>query len=132
MVPERLERQRGGGASVRQAGCGSPLSGRAGRIPGQRRGSARRRGRTAVKRGLLLVLLLPSVALGWEEEAAIAFILAYHPVVTAQRAVAVAYQPLSLGRRVMEHTELYIFAGMLAAVVIAVRVFLFRGAGRAN
>ena len=29
-------------------------------------------------------------------------------------------------------TELYIFAGMLAAVVIAVRVFLFRGAGRAN
>ena len=29
-------------------------------------------------------------------------------------------------------TELYIFAGMLAAVVIAVRVFLFRGAGRAS
>ena len=29
-------------------------------------------------------------------------------------------------------TELYIFAGMLAAVVISVRVFLFRGAGRAN
>ena len=29
-------------------------------------------------------------------------------------------------------TELYIFAGMLAAVVIAVRVFLFRGTGRAN
>ena len=26
-------------------------------------------------------------------------------------------------------TELYIFAGMLAAVVIAVRVFLFRGPG---
>jgi len=29
-------------------------------------------------------------------------------------------------------TELYIFAGMLAAVVISVRVFLFRGAGKAN
>ena len=29
-------------------------------------------------------------------------------------------------------TELYIFAGMLAAVVISIRVFLFRGAGRAN
>ena len=29
-------------------------------------------------------------------------------------------------------TELYIFAGMLAAVVISLRVFLFRGAGRAN
>jgi len=29
-------------------------------------------------------------------------------------------------------TELYIFAGMLAAIVISVRVFLLRGAGRAN
>jgi hypothetical protein len=29
-------------------------------------------------------------------------------------------------------TELYVFAGMRAAVVISVRVFLFRGAGRAN
>jgi hypothetical protein len=63
-----------------------------------------------VKRGLLLVLLLPSVALGWEEEAAIAFILAYHPVVTAQRAVAVAYRPPSLGRQVMEHTSVYLRA----------------------
>ena len=29
-------------------------------------------------------------------------------------------------------TELYIFAGMRAAVVISVRVFRFRGAGKAN
>ncbi|MDS4071242.1 MAG: hypothetical protein RKO24_16640 [Candidatus Competibacter sp.] len=29
-------------------------------------------------------------------------------------------------------TELYLFAGMLAAVVISVRVFLFKGAGKAN
>ena len=29
-------------------------------------------------------------------------------------------------------TELYLFAGMLAAVVISIRVFLFRGAGKAN
>ena len=29
-------------------------------------------------------------------------------------------------------TERYIFAGMLAAVVISLRVFLFRGAGKAN
>lgn len=29
-------------------------------------------------------------------------------------------------------TELYIFAGMVAAVVISLRVFLFRGAGKAN
>ena len=63
-----------------------------------------------MKRGLLLVLLLPSVALGWEEEQAIAFILAWHPVVAAQRAVAVAYRPPSLGRRVMEHTSVYVRA----------------------
>jgi 8-oxo-dGTP diphosphatase len=47
-----------------------------------------------VKYGLLLVALLPAVALAWEEEQAIAFILAYHPVVAAQRAVAVAYYAL--------------------------------------
>ena len=29
-------------------------------------------------------------------------------------------------------TELYVFAGMLAAVVISIRVLLFGGAGRAN
>ena len=29
-------------------------------------------------------------------------------------------------------TELYIFAGMVAAVVISLRGFLFRGAGKAN
>ncbi len=37
-----------------------------------------------------VLALALALALGWEEEAAIAFILAYHPVVTAQRAVAVA------------------------------------------
>jgi hypothetical protein len=63
-----------------------------------------------VKYRLLLVVLLPSVAAAWEEEAAIAFILAWHPVVAAQRAVAVAYRPPSLGRRVMEHTSVYLRA----------------------
>ena len=29
-------------------------------------------------------------------------------------------------------TALYVFAGMLAAVVLSVRVFLVRGAGKAN
>lgn len=29
-------------------------------------------------------------------------------------------------------TALYLFAGMIAAVVISLRVFLFRGAGKAN
>jgi hypothetical protein len=63
-----------------------------------------------MKRGLLLVMLLPTVAAAWEEEPALAFILAYHPVVTAQREVATAYQPPSLTRRVMEHTSFYVRA----------------------
>ena len=39
-----------------------------------------------MNRGLLLVLLgWPALAVAWEEESALAFILAYHPVVAAQR-----------------------------------------------
>ncbi len=64
-----------------------------------------------MKRALWLgVLWLPAVAGAWEEEPALAFILAYHPVVTAQRAVATAYQPPSLTRRVMEHTSVFVRA----------------------
>ena len=59
---------------------------------------------------LLAGLLLPTGAWAWEEEQAIAFILAYHPVVTAQREVATAYRPPSLTRRVMEHTSFYVRA----------------------
>ncbi len=64
------------------------------------------------RRWLLLLagLLLPAVALAWEEEQAIAFILAYHPVVTAQRTVAASYQPPTLTRRVLEHTSFYVRA----------------------
>jgi len=39
---------------------------------------------------------------------------------------------MTLGTHVAFDTELYVFAGMLAAVVISIRVFLFRGAGKAN
>ncbi len=64
-----------------------------------------------MKRGLWLgALLLPTVAAAWEEEPVIAFILAYHPVVMAQRNVAVSYQPPSLTRRVLEHTAFYVRA----------------------
>ena len=63
-----------------------------------------------MKPSLLLVLLWPALAAAWEEEAALAFILAYHPVVQAQRQVAVAYQPPTLTRRVMEHTAFYVRA----------------------
>jgi len=64
-----------------------------------------------VKRGLLLVLALVSpVAAAWEEEPALAFILAYHPVVAAQRQATAAYQPPTLTRRVLEHTSVFVRA----------------------
>lgn len=63
-----------------------------------------------MKRGLLVALLWPALAGAWEEESALAFILAYHPVVTAQRHATAAYQPPTLTRRVMEHTSFYVRA----------------------
>ncbi len=60
--------------------------------------------------GLLLALLWPALAGAWEEEPALAFILAYHPIVVAQRDATKAYQPPSLTRRVMEHTSFYVRA----------------------
>jgi hypothetical protein len=59
---------------------------------------------------LLAGLLLALPARAWEEEQAIAFILAWHPVVAAQRTVAASYQPPSLTRRLMEHTSFYVRA----------------------
>ena len=64
-----------------------------------------------MNRGLLLVLLgWPALAVAWEEESALAFILAYHPVVAAQRQATASYQPPTLTRRVMEHTSFYVRA----------------------
>ena len=63
-----------------------------------------------MKPGLLLALLWPALAGAWEEEPALAFILAYNPVVMAQRNATAAYQPPSLTRRVMEHTAFYVRA----------------------
>ena len=63
-----------------------------------------------MNRGLLLALLWPALAGAWEEEPALAFILAYHPVVTAQRQATASYQPPTLTRRVMEHTSFYVRA----------------------
>jgi hypothetical protein len=44
-----------------------------------------------------------------------------------QKAINAHYLAIGTG-----DTELYIVTGMLAAVVISIRVFLFRGAGKAN
>ena len=63
-----------------------------------------------MNRGLCLALLWPALAAAWEEEPALAFILAYHPVVAAQRHATASYQPPSLTRRVMEHTAFYVRA----------------------
>ena len=63
-----------------------------------------------MRRGLLVALLWPALAVAWEEEAALAFILAYHPVVAAQRQATASYQPPTLTRRVMEHTSFYVRA----------------------
>lgn len=63
-----------------------------------------------MKRGVWFALLWPALAAAWEEEPAIAFILAHNPVVIAQRQATEAYQPPSLTRRVMEHTSFYVRA----------------------
>ena len=53
----------------------------------------------------------------------------FTPVMIVALASVVGARYLAIGTG---DTELYVFAGMLAAVVISIRVFLFRGAGRAN
>ena len=72
-----------------------------------------------MKPGLLLALLWPVLAAAWEEEPALAFILAYNPVVVAQRQATAAYQPLTLTRRVMEHTSLYVRAASGTSTTVA-------------
>jgi energy-coupling factor transporter ATP-binding protein EcfA2 len=55
--------------------------------------------------------------------------LDFTPVMIVALASVVGARYLAIGTG---DTELYVFAGMLAAVVISIRVFLFRGAGKAN
>jgi energy-coupling factor transporter ATP-binding protein EcfA2 len=55
--------------------------------------------------------------------------LDFTPVMIVALASVVGARYLAIGTG---DTELYIFAGMLAAVVISIRVFIFRGAGKAN
>jgi len=53
----------------------------------------------------------------------------FTPVMIVSLASVVGARYLAIGTG---DTELYIFAGMVAAVVISLRVFLFKGAGKAN
>ena len=63
-----------------------------------------------MKRGLSLALLWPALALAWEEEPALAFIVAHSPLLQAQRAVVASYRPPGIGRRVLEHTSVFVRA----------------------
>ena len=53
----------------------------------------------------------------------------FTPVMIVALASVIGARYLAIGAG---DTEPYLFAGMLAAVVISIRVFLFRGAGKAN
>ena len=73
-----------------------------------------------MKRRLWLPLLLwPALAGAWEEEQALAFILAWHPVVTAQRGATAAYQSPTWTRRVMEHTAVFVRAASGASSTVS-------------
>lgn len=72
-----------------------------------------------MKPGLWLALLWPTLAGAWEEEQALAYILAWHPVITAQRGATAAYQPPSLTRRVMEHTSVFVRAASGASSTVS-------------
>ena len=63
-----------------------------------------------MNRGLSLALLWPALAMAWEEEQALAFIVAHSPLLQAQRAVVAAYQPSSFGRQLAEHTSVFVRA----------------------
>ena len=63
-----------------------------------------------MRRGLGLALLWPALAGAWEEEQALAFIVAHSPLLQAQRAVVASYRPPGIGRRVLEHTSVFVRA----------------------
>ena len=55
--------------------------------------------------------------------------LDFTPVLIVALTSSVGARDLAIGAGA---TELYLFAGMIAAVVVSLRMFLFWGAGRAN
>lgn len=63
-----------------------------------------------MKRGLCLALLCPALAVAWDEEQALSFIVAHSPLLQAQHAVVTAYRPPKLGRQLLEHTSVFVRA----------------------
>ena len=72
-----------------------------------------------MKRGLSLALLWPALAGAWEEEPALAFIVAHSPLLQAQRAVVSAYRPPSLGQKMLEHTSVFVRAASGTASTVS-------------
>lgn len=63
-----------------------------------------------MNRGLCLGLLCPALALAWDEEQALSFIVAHSPLLQAQHAVVASYRPPKLGRQLLEHTSVFVRA----------------------
>lgn len=59
---------------------------------------------------LWLALLWPALTIAWDEEQALAFIVAHNPLLQAQHAVVTSYQPTNLSRRLMQHTSVFVRA----------------------
>ena len=72
-----------------------------------------------MNRGLCLALLWPALAVAWEEEPALGFIVAHSPLLQAQRAVVASYQPPGTLRRVLEHTSVYVRAASGASSTVS-------------
>jgi hypothetical protein len=72
-----------------------------------------------MKRGLCLALLCPALAVAWDEEQALSFIVAHSPLLQAQHAVVTAYRPPKPGRQLLEHTSVFVRAASGASTTVS-------------
>ncbi|MBK8896989.1 MAG: hypothetical protein IPN66_07130 [Candidatus Competibacteraceae bacterium] len=72
-----------------------------------------------MNRALCFGLLCPALALAWEEEQALAFIVAHSPLLQAQHALVSSYRPPPLGRKLMEHTSVFVRAASGASATVS-------------
>ena len=72
-----------------------------------------------MNRALCFGLLCPALALAWEEEPALAFIVAHSPLLQAQHALVSSYRPPPLGRKLMEHTSVFVRAASGASATVS-------------
>lgn len=72
-----------------------------------------------MNRGLCLALLWPALASAWDEEQALAFIVAHSPLLQAQHALVASYQPPKFSRRLIEHTSVFVRAASGASATVS-------------